>query len=152
MRPPIYTPPSGPPQVSAPRLFEKTGEANLIRLSENFYNLLSRSDIANLFPQEPDALQAAAHKQADFLIGILGGPPRFQEKHGPPRMRARHLPFSIDASARKVWLQCFQTALGDGSDFGLTPKESTLLLEWLEAFSAWMVNAPPDPNLPPEAN
>ena len=148
----IYTPPGGPPQVSAPSLFAKTGEANLVRLSESFYNLLAQSEIAGLFPEDKTGLRAAAHRQADFLTGILGGPPRYREKHGPPRMRARHLPFAIDENARQVWLSCFRAALGDGSAYGLSRGEADLLLDWLTAFSAWMVNRPPEKDSPLQAN
>lgn len=83
---------------------------------------------------------AASEKQAEFLIGILGGPPVYMEKHGHPRMRARHLPFAIDEAARQEWLRCFRDALGDGSAYNLTPEETKSLLEWLTAFSGWMVN------------
>lgn len=148
----VYTPPGGPPQVSAPSLFAKIGEPNLLRLCESFYNLLAQSEIAGLFPGDKTERLAAAHRQADFLIGILGGPPRYREKHGPPRMRARHLPFAIDENARKVWLSCFRTAIGDGSDYGLNPQELDALLAWLRAFSSWMVNQPPQKDSPSQAN
>lgn len=135
----IYTPPSGPPQVNAPHLFTHMGEENIQRLAGHFYELLSDSSISHLFPEGEDLI-AAAQKQGDFLIGILGGPPRYLEKHGSPRMRARHLPFPIDEAARQEWLRCFRAALGDGQDYGLSESQARELLSWLEAFSAWMVN------------
>lgn len=124
------------------------GEAAITRLAETVYEELGRSRIAPLFPEGP-ALREASHRQADFLIGILGGPPRYLERHGPPRMRARHLPFPIDESARSEWLRCFRAGLGDGSAYGLTPAQAAELMRWLEIFSAWMVNLPPQAAAPP---
>ncbi|MCH8510789.1 MAG: hypothetical protein LAT83_03965 [Kiritimatiellae bacterium] len=95
-----------------------------------------------MFPKG-EALMEASRKQAEFLIGILGGPPIYMEKHGHPRMRARHLPFEIDEFARQTWLRCFREALGDGANRGLTPSETAALMAWLEGFSAWMVNKAP---------
>ncbi len=142
MRHDIYTPPSGPPQGSAPLLFPKMGRETLYQLSAAVYRNIGESDIASMFP-EGEALLAASRKQAEFLIGILGGPPIYMEKYGHPRMRARHLPFEIDESARQTWLRCFREALGDGSEWRLSPEEAAALLNWLEAFSAWMVNQAP---------
>ncbi len=115
------------------------GETAICNLSEHFYELLSQSAISGMFPTGAE-LRAAARRQAEFLIGILGGPPVYLQKHGPPRMRARHLPFPVDEAARQEWLRCFRQALGDGSAWGLDPDDSISLLDWLEAFSAWMVN------------
>jgi len=140
----IYTPPSGPPQASAPALFHRMGESALYQLSDRCYTLLGQSAISDMFPGG-EALQAAARKQAEFFIGILGGPPLYLQKHGPPRMRARHFPFPIGEAARQEWLRCFRAALGDGAVYGLTPSENAALLDWVESFSAWMVNQEPNP-------
>jgi len=135
----VYTPPSGPPQVNAPSLYGVTGSEALFRLSWEVYQRLGDSGIAHMFPKG-DELRAASERQAEFLIGILGGPPLYRQKHGPPRMRARHLPFPIDEAARQEWLRCFREALKDGTAYGLSPAQALELMTWLEAFSAWMVN------------
>jgi len=139
MQQPVYTPPSGPPQVNAPSLYAVMGQECLYALSWEVYQGLGKSRIAHMFP-EGDELKEASKRQAEFLIGILGGPPLYLQKHGPPRMRARHLPFPIDEAARTEWLRCFRDALGDGSAYRLSPLQSRELMTWLEAFSAWMVN------------
>ena len=135
----VYTPPSGPPQVNAPSLYATMGPDRLYQLCRNLYERLGQSAIAELFPKG-DALIAASERQAEFLIGALGGPPVYRQKYGHPRMRARHLPFPIDEAARREWLRCFRTALGDGSLYALSPGQCTELMNWLEAFSGWMVN------------
>jgi len=143
MRQDTYTPPSGPPQGNAPLLFDRIGMENLYELSADQYRRLAKSQVAGMFPSDPKELSAASRRQAEFLCGVLGGPPVYREKHGPPRMRARHLPFAIDESARREWLRCFSEALGDGARLGLDREETRRLTAWIEAFSAWMVNRGP---------
>ena len=138
-QPPPYTPPIGPPQAGPPQLYGALGEDGLRRFSWEFYQRLARSPIAHMFPSG-EGLREAAGKQADFLIGALGGPPRYVEKHGAPRMRARHLPFAIGDTERQAWLACFRETLGDGGVWGLSPKQVRDLLDWVEALAAWMVN------------
>ena len=137
---PIHTPPGGPPQGHAPQLYTLIGQEGLFRLAAGFYQRLGGSAIAHLFPED---LEAASRKQAAFLCGVLGGPPLYREIYGPPRMRARHLPFEIDEAARQEWLRCFRETLGDGSEWGLDPRQRQALWQWLESFSAWMVNVEP---------
>src|SRR6185436_16249120 len=68
---------------------------------------------------------AAVHRQAPeggidptvkerfslFLIGWLGGPQEYMERHGHPRLRMRHARVPVDASMRDAWLRCMQRAL-----------------------------------------
>lgn len=135
-----YTPPQGPPQISAPHLYDKIGQEKLHRFSRRHYQNLSESVISDLFPAEPEELDAAAERQADFLTGVMGGPPVYREKHGPPRMRARHFPFAIDEAARQEWLRCFREAFVVEEGMGLGLLEQKQLLDWIEMFSGWMVN------------
>lgn len=138
-----YTPPSGPPQISAPKIFDRVGEENLRGLALAHYTNLASSDIRKLFPQDSEGIAEAARKQAMFWIGITGGPPLYMQEFGHPRMRARHLPFAIDEAARQEWLRCMREALGDGSDWGFSPEDAASWVNWLEVFSAWMVNRAP---------
>jgi hemoglobin len=125
--------------VNAPPLYGSIGSEGLYSLSWEIYQLLGQSRIAEMFPKGEE-LKAASERQAEFLIGILGGPPLYMQKHGHPRMRARHLPFRIDEAARQEWLRCFRTALDDGSAYGLSGNQAAELMVWIEAFSGWMVN------------
>jgi len=135
-----YIPPQGPPQISAPALYHRIPADRLHRFSRRHYQNLSESSIAGMFPLDPEELSAAAERQADFLTGVMGGPPLYREKHGPPRMRARHLPFAIDEAARQEWLRCFRAAFVTEEGLGLNQLEQNELLEWIDVFSAWMVN------------
>jgi len=48
-----------------------------------------------------------------FLSGWMGGPSLYIERFGHPRLRMRHLPFTIDESARNQWMFCMKHALDD---------------------------------------
>lgn len=134
-----YTPPGGPPQVDRPdpAIFQAMGQANIYKMAEDFYRELEQSPVRHLFPEN---MVAASRKQAMFLVGILGGPPLYQQKIGPPRLRARHLPFAIDESARQTWLSCFKKVLEHPERYQFPGEHLAGFIQWLEAFSAWMVN------------
>ncbi len=144
-----YIPPGGPPRVSPPRAFSTVGLDALYAMAWVQYQLLARSAIGHMFPTDVAELRAASRRNAEFMCGMLGGPTLYQQQYGPPRMRARHLPFAIDEAARQVWLRCYREAFAQSSHLGLSPEDQAALLEWIEQFSAWMVNRKPaDSDLP----
>jgi hemoglobin len=139
----IYTPPGGPPQgpPPPPGIFDAIGENGIYQLLEDFYMLLSQSEISNIFPKGEEAMVEASRKSADFFIGLLGGPPYYHQRHGPPRLRARHLPFPIPDSSRVVWLTCFKKSLDIAVEKERFPKDSLKpFYDFLQSFSSWMVN------------
>lgn len=144
----IYVPPGGPPQVARPdpEIYERMGEENIFRMLADFYEELSRSSIAYMFPRGEAAMHAASEKSAAFFVTLLGGPPLYQQRYGNPMMRARHMPFPIDEPARQVWLDCFRRTLEDASAAYDFPAEHLDgFWQFLVGFSGWMVNkAPPD--------
>lgn len=138
----IYVPPVNPGQVKGPsrEIFARMGEANIERMLEDFYHELSRGSPAlrALFPAD---MVAASRKSAAFFIGLLGGPPRYHERHGNPMMRARHLPFAIDESLRDEWLASFNRVLDDApARYDFPPEHLASFREFLAGFSLWMVN------------
>jgi len=136
----IYTPPSGPPQGAGPSrdIYETMGRENIFRMCEDFYGELEKSSIRPMF--SPD-MTAASRRLAAFLVGLLGGPPLFHELYGPPQMRARHIPFEIDESARRIWLDCFYRTLEKADEKYTFPREHLSgFIQFLDEFSAWMVN------------
>jgi hemoglobin len=136
----FYVPPEGPPQGINPnsQIYAKMGEDCIFKMLEDFYLELETSSIRHLFPED---LKEASKKSAAFFVFILGGPPLYQQQFGPPRMRQRHLPFAIDETARLVWLQCFRRILQDADKKYHFPMEHMDgFLQFLDKFSAWMVN------------
>lgn len=146
----IYVPPGGPPRVARPnpRIYALMGRENIFRMLEDFYLELGKSPIAHLFPRD---LIPASRKSAAFFVGLLGGPPLYQQEYGNPMMRARHMAFVIDERARQEWLDCFYRILEDAPDrYGFPPEHMDGFRAFLDGFSAWMVNSGPgdeDPQL-----
>ena len=46
-----------------------------------------------------------------FLIGWLGGPQHYMERHGHPRLRMRHANVPVDTAMRDAWLRCMKKAM-----------------------------------------
>ncbi len=141
MNRPIYVPPMRPGDVRPPSkaIFAQMGEENVRQMLRDFYQELGASAIKEMFPRN---LEIASQKSADFFIGLLGGPALYHQKHGNPMMRARHMPFSINAQKRQVWLDCFEAVLVDAEEkYDFPADELPGFLEFLRGFSMWMVNS-----------
>lgn len=136
----IYTPPGGPPRVPPPsrEIYALMGEAQIYRMLEDFYAELERSPLRSLFPAD---MLAASQKSAAFFVGLLGGPPQYQQRYGSPMLRARHLPFAIDEAARQEWLACFDRVLTQAVErYNFPPQHLEGFRTFLREFSGWMVN------------
>jgi hemoglobin len=93
------------------------GRQAVDRLAARFYQVMERDEPA----------LSALHRQAPgggidpeikarfglFLVGWLGGPQEYMERHGHPRLRMRHAPVAVDAAMRDAWLRCMTQALDD---------------------------------------
>lgn len=136
----VYVPPGGPPQTGGPsrEIYAAMGQENIFQMLEDFYLELEKSSLREMFP--PNMVKAS-QKSAAFFVGLLGGPPLYHQKYGPPMMRARHLPFTIDEEARKVWLACFDAVLVDAeTKYGFPKEHLAGFRAFLDGFSQWMVN------------
>ena len=129
------------PPVSR-EIYGLMGEENIRTMLRDVYLEFEQSEIRAMFPKD---IVKASEKSADFFIGILGGPPVYHQKHGNPMMRARHMPFEIDARARQVWLDCFETVLADAVEkYNFPIQYLRNFHEFLQGFSMWMVNTKTD--------
>ncbi len=140
---PVFVPPIDPAQIAPPsrEIYGLMGEAGIVRMIEDFYRELERSSLRPLFPAD---MVAASRKSAAFFVGLLGGPPLYQQRHGNPMMRARHLPFAITLSARDEWLACFDRVLAHATErYGFPAQHLPRFRAFLEGFSLWMVNTGP---------
>jgi hemoglobin len=93
------------------------GRAVTERLAARFYEVMEQYEPA----------LAAVHRQtaaggidptvkerfALFLVGWLGGPQEYMEKHGHPRLRMRHARVPVDETMRDAWLRCMSRAMDD---------------------------------------
>jgi hemoglobin len=136
----IYVPPGGPPQVAPPsrEIYAAMGEAMIFKMLEDFYLELAQSSIRHMFPED---VIPASHRSAAFFVGLLGGPPLYQQRYGSPMLRARHLPFPINDADRQEWLRCFDTILEQAVEAYNFPAEHLEgFRTFLHLFSTWMVN------------
>jgi hemoglobin len=118
------------------------GLDNVFAMLADFYAELEQSSIRPMFP---DDMLAASQRSAAFFVGLLGGPPLYQQLYGPPMMRARHIPFPINETARQEWLACFDRVLAQAPERYNFPAEHIPgFRAFLEGFSGWMVNSAPD--------
>jgi hemoglobin len=91
------------------------GEAGVQALAEAFYDAMDASEPALARLHELDAQGKVSRGMRErfglFLIGWLGGPQHYMEKHGHPRLRMRHGHLPVDAAQRDAWLRCMQRAM-----------------------------------------
>lgn len=93
------------------------GEARVRALVERFYDAMERLEPALAALHELDAdgkvARGARERFALFLVGWLGGPQTYIERHGHPRLRMRHARVAVDARMRDAWLRSMTAALDE---------------------------------------
>ncbi len=93
------------------------GEAVVLRLAERFYDVMERDEPALTALHKQDEPGRISRESRDrfglFLIGWLGGPQTYMERHGHPRLRMRHGHLAIGAAHRDAWMRCMIKALDD---------------------------------------
>lgn len=127
------------PEVTLPthEVYRILGDDGIRNMVKDHYNLLAKSEIKELFPQDAAGLDRAVKNSSDFFIQICGGPMYFNKNRGRPMMYKRHLPHKITPEARKVWLECYRQAIEKQN----LPEDVALSLwNYLDVFSKWMVN------------
>ena len=124
-----------------PEFLKVVGEDGLRKIISDHYDLIRKSPINNIFPEDEKEFEQAKINSSDFFIQICGGPKYFNENRGAPMMVARHQPFKITPKTRMVWLECYIEVLKK-----LDIDEELLKSFWnyLDIFSIWMVNTPED--------
>ena len=98
--------------------YELLGGADAVKiLVERFYEIMSDVEpkLARLHPCTPEGRVAREPRDrfALFLIGWLGGPQDYIQKHGHPRLRMRHARVIVDIAMRDAWLRCMQAAMNE---------------------------------------
>jgi hemoglobin len=93
------------------------GRAVVERVAARFYEVMERDEsaLAGVHRRAPAGGIDPGVKErfALFLVGWLGGPQEYMEKHGHPRLRMRHARVPVDTSMRDAWLRCMNRALDD---------------------------------------
>lgn len=125
-------------ELPDPSILQELKEEGLRQLISNHYDLLAKSEIRDLFPQNPVALEKAKENSADFFIQVMGGPDYFNQHRGQPKLVQRHARFSITPRAREVWLDCYRQLL---PHLALSEVQKQSFWNYLNIFSNWMVNS-----------
>jgi hemoglobin len=93
------------------------GESVVLRLAERFYDIMERDEPALAAIHKRDLYGHITRESRDrfglFLVGWLGGPQTYMERHGHPRLRMRHGHLSIGAAHRDAWMRTMIKALDD---------------------------------------
>ena len=90
------------------------GEQGVRALAEAFYDAMDAHEpaLARLHELEDGKVSRGMRERFGlFLIGWLGGPQQYIEKHGHPRLRMRHGHFPVDIAMRDAWLRSMQRAM-----------------------------------------
>lgn len=93
------------------------GEAVVLRLAGRFYDVMERDEPALTAVHKQDAPGRVSKESRDrfalFLVGWLGGPQDYMERHGHPRLRMRHAHVPVDVSLRDAWVRSMTKAMAD---------------------------------------
>ena len=75
-----------------------------------------------------------------FLVGWLGGPQEYVERHGHPRLRMRHARVPVDERMRDAWLHSMNNAM---DQCGVQGELRAFLSERFAEVADFMRNQPP---------
>ncbi|MFP2934229.1 group II truncated hemoglobin [Pyxidicoccus sp. 3LG] len=96
--------------------YHKLGGEEAVRaLAHAFYDAMDADEPALAKLHELDAqgkVNAGTRERFGlFLVGWLGGPQHYMERHGHPRLRMRHGHLPVDTAMRDAWLRSMRKAL-----------------------------------------
>ncbi|MEW6579108.1 MAG: globin [Chloroflexota bacterium] len=118
-------------------VYEQIGEEGIARLVEAFYRRVSTDPVLRpMYPE--DDLAPAARRLRMFLVQFFGGPDAYSQERGQPRLRLRHSPFTIDQTARNVWVRHMLAALDEA---GIPDPARTVIQEYFERTATHLINA-----------
>jgi len=91
------------------------GREVVFALAERFYDVMESKEPELTALHETDAegriTPELRHRFALFLMGWLGGPQEYMERHGHPRLRMRHAHVPVNRAMRDAWMRCMIEAL-----------------------------------------
>jgi hemoglobin len=133
---------SGPEDLDNPfRLVG--GRAVVERLAARFYEVMERDEpaLAAVHRQAPGGGIDPEVKQrfALFLVGWLGGPQEYMERHGHPRLRMRHARVPVDPGMRDAWVRSMTRAM---DDCGIRGPVRAFLDQRFAEVASFLINVP----------
>lgn len=92
--------------------YQILGEAGIRELTNVFYDVMDTlPEASGIRAMHAADLSPMKEKLAEYLIGWMGGPPIYAEKHGGVCMTEPHEPYHIGPEERDQWLLCMNEAL-----------------------------------------
>ena len=92
--------------------YQALGEAGIRALCNAFYDIMEDlPEAADLRRMHATDLGPMKEKLADYLVGWMGGPPLYADKHGTVCMTTPHEHYAIGPRERDQWLLCMEKAL-----------------------------------------
>jgi hemoglobin len=116
----------------SPSVFAAVGETSLRTLVRCHHEWLRNSSIGHLFPADPSRFAAIVERIATFVVETASGSTGYAQSHGLTWFRTRHLPLTIDETARNVWLAAMLVAF---EDVGFPDEARLEFWNWVEALS-----------------
>lgn len=113
------------------------GEAKIREVVKVHHDLVRKSKIGHLYPQDETDFIAATTKIEDFFVQMLGGADLYTSKQGHPKLRNRHFPFEVTEAGRDIWLMSFRKAL---KQYAIPQELLPEIWNWVEAISIRMIN------------
>ena len=91
------------------------GREVVLALAERFYDIMEETEPELTALHEMDEPGKVSRRSRDrfglFLVGWLGGPQDYMERHGHPRLRMRHARVPVNIAMRDAWMRCMRHAL-----------------------------------------
>jgi hemoglobin len=92
--------------------YQALGEDGIRAICNTFYDIMDElPEAADIRRMHAEDLTPMKEKLGDYLVGWMGGPPRYADKHGTVCMTEPHEPYAIGPRERDQWLLCMDKAL-----------------------------------------
>ena len=119
------------------------GRAAVERLAARFYEIMERDEpaLAAVHRQAPGGGIDPTVKErfALFLVGWMGGPQEYMERHGHPRLRMRHGRVTVNEAMRDAWLRAMGKAM---DDCGVGGRLRAFLDQRFAEVATFLINVP----------
>lgn len=134
--------PQNAPRLDSP--FDSVGGRAVVEaIGQRFYDIMERDEpaLAGLHRRTEDGRihPDTRARFTLFLVGWLGGPQEYMQRHGHPRLRMRHARVPVDGVMRDAWLRCMVRALDES---GVTGRPRVFLEQRFAEVADFLRNTP----------
>jgi len=110
--PPTVPNPKRKREIEMQTPYQILGEAGIRALTDAFYDIMDTlPEAAGIRAMHAKDLTPMKEKLGDYLVGWMGGPPLYADKHGTVCLTEPHEPYHIGPEERDQWLLCMELAL-----------------------------------------